>query len=206
MSVAEIDTTIIKILIPTTLLFTLLYQLWQIQHLTDTNNILFIDYFQIRSLEISFAFIIIYTMVLFLALTILFSYNQIYLNKKTCNPLMLYLGSKRACNQSKFENFENNTSEPGKSVETFTDKMDFLGNIVKYPFIEMHTAYLAIIHFIYNTSIAIQLQMNQFIQSWISGQDKIMEKIYITLITPFIIKTTNPIYKSIRHILSYKYV
>ena len=141
-------------------------------------------------------------MVLFVALTILFSYNQIYLNKKTCNPLMLYLGSKRACIRTNFENFKNNDID---SVESFTDKIDFIGNIVKNPFIEMRSVYLAIMHFVYNTYISIQLQMNQFIQSWISDQDKIIEKIYI-LITPFLIKATNPIYKSIRHILSYKYV
>lgn len=203
MDIVEIDTTILKVLIPAILLFTLLYQIWQIQKLKFAENILFIDYFQIRSLEISFAFIIIYTMVVFLALTILFSYNQLYINKKTCNPLMLYLGSKRACIRQDFENFENNNTN---SVESFTDKLDFLGNIGKSPFVKMHSAYLAIIRFIYNMITTIQTRVDQFLQFWIYEQDKIIEKVYITLITPFFIKVTNPIYKSIRHILSYKYV
>jgi len=141
-------------------------------------------------------------MAVFLVVSILFSYNQLYIKNNTCNPIMAYLGSTQACIRSNYENFENINS----SNETMTDKFIFIGNIIKLPFIQIYSWYLAIIAFILKSMNVSYLQIMQFIETWSMNQDAILYKIKCILIDPILIKLSDPINKSIRHILSYKYV
>ena len=73
----------------------------------------------------------------FLALTIIFAYNRIYIKTKQCNPLMLYLGSSQPCNYTNFESFENIQNID----ETFIEKFTFLWEIAKKPFIQLYSNY-----------------------------------------------------------------
>jgi hypothetical protein len=202
MSIASIDSTLLKILFPTILLLILILIIINSKSISSNGNIIFIDYFNIRTLDISFALIILYIMAVFLVVSILFSYNQLYIKNNTCSPIMEYLGSKKACIRTKYENFENINS----SNETMMDKFTFIGNMIKIPFIQIYSWHLAIIAFILKSLTASYLQIMQFIETWSMNQDAILYKIKCILIDPILIKLSDPINKSIRHILSYKYV
>lgn len=202
MSIASIDSNLLKILFPTILLLILILIIVNSKSISNNGNIIFIDYFNIRTLDISFALIILYIMAVFLVVSILFSYNQLYIKNNTCNPIMAYLGSKQACIRSNYENFENINS----SNETMMDKFTFIGNMIKLPFIQIYSWYLAIIAFILKSTTASYLQIMQFIETWSMNQDAVLYKIKCILIDPILIKLGDPINKSIRHILSYKYV
>ena len=69
--------------------------IWVFQ--TKQTNSIVIDYFKIRKLEVTMAFVVLYIMFAFLSVTIIFTYAALYESQKVCHPLMYYLGNKRGC-------------------------------------------------------------------------------------------------------------
>ena len=134
-------------------------------------------------------------MLAFLALTIIFSYNQLYINNQTCNPLMLYLGSERACKRTNFENFEN---ESGLENETILEKFAFLFEIVKSPFLNLYSITLAILKSMYKIIIYIHLQFVVYMTYFFIKQDETCDKIKSVFIEPLLIRVTDPLFKIIQ--------
>jgi len=191
MNYTIIDSTILKLCIPI-LLLVVLYLIIRNINKTYTSGTLFIDYFKIRKLDIIFSFIFIYIMSVFLALTIIFSYNQLYINDKTCNPLMLYLGSERACLRTNFENFENFENE------TILEKIAFLFEFIKYPFLKLYSMTLAIIIYIYQIILSIYSIVVFYANSFFVKQDEMCDKIKTVFIEPLLIRITDPVIKVIQ--------
>ena len=191
--IEQIDSTIIKILIPVSLLVALYFVLNSINN-TGVKGVLFIDYFETRKLDVVFSFIFMYIMIVFVALTIIFAYNQHYINDGKCDPLMFYLGSKRACRRTQYDNFENQD-------ETILDKLGFLGEIVKTPFFLTYSVYLAILSTIRNFIEYTILNWNASIDYYIKTQTIVYNKINNILIDPILIKITDPLFKVFQYIL-----
>lgn len=188
----NLDTTSINILIPFTLL-SILYFVIKSIITTKTKGTILIDYFRICKLDVIFALIFGYIMFAFLALTIIFAYNRIYIKTKQCNPLMLYLGSSRSCNYTNFESFENIQTVD----ETFIEKFDFLWKIAKKQFLQLYSNYLAVLQFISNSIRFIILTINSLAIQYFINQDEILNKIWSIMIRPFYIQFTEQLYKII---------
>ena len=69
----------LKLLIPYTLIF-ILYLVIRNINKTHSNGILFIDYFSIRQLDVIFALIFGFIMIVFLVFSIIFAYKQYFDN------------------------------------------------------------------------------------------------------------------------------
>lgn len=193
MDFVSIDSSLIQLLIPIILLY-ILYLIIQSIKSTHISGILLIDYFKIRQLDIIFAFIFIYIMFVFLSVTIIFAYNQLYIKQKKCDPLMLYLGSKRACSRTDFENFENKD-------EPLTEKITFLGNIlsdiIKTPFTKLYSIYLAILLTCIDSFRYIWLTINRGVSEYFIKQDEIYNKVRTIFIEPLLLKVTDPLFKTV---------
>ena len=186
------ELTAIKILLPYSLL-TILYLVIQNINNTHTSGILFIDYFSIRQWDVILAFILGYIMLMFLIFTIIFAYNAIYDHTKTCHPLMFYLGNKKTCIRTNFDGFENKD-------ELFIDKIRFLWEIIKMPFIQIYLGYLAIIHFIIKTVTYIKTKSNTALMYYFTKQNETADKVKTIFVEPLMIQFTDPLFKILQRV------
>lgn len=189
----QIDSTIFKLFIPVTLLFTLFLIIRSIQN-TKTNGIIFMDYFKLKKLEVILAMILMYMMLFFLAMTIIFTYSKINrkkaYTKNNCDPLVLYLGDVQNCNMvPQLESFGNNFHESRTFMEKITD-------VIRYP----QKIYLAIVEPIQKTYETISLKYNKYMDFYLDKHNYINQKITNGIIDPMLVKIANPIQK-MTHIL-----
>ena len=184
------DLTFITFGLPIILVIVLYLIIRQIQN-THSSGKMLIDYFKIRQLDVIFAFIFIYIMFVFLAMTIIFAYNQLYIKEEKCDPLMFYLGSTRACKRTRFENFEN-------ADESIMDKFQYLGSMVSWPFIKLYLFHLAIIQYSIDSFAFSITKMSTLVNVFFIKQTEICDKVRIVFVEPLLIRFTDPLFKLIQ--------
>ena len=190
------ETSMISLLIPYMLLVILYLVIDNISKI-EPSGILFIDYFSIRQLDVTFACIFGFIMILFLLFTIIFAYNDVYAHANICHPLMIYFGERNSqtCMRmpADFENFENRNQ-----AETFIDKFQFLSEIVKRPFIQIYLGYLAIMRFLINTIVYIKTSVDSGLTQFFTKQTEIADKLRTIFVEPLMIQVTDPLFKIIQ--------
>ena len=180
----------LKLLIPYTLIF-ILYLVIRNINKTHSNGILFIDYFSIRQLDVIFALIFGFIMIVFLVFSIIFAYKQYFDNTGSCHPLLVYLGNTKSCMRNINENFDNQN-------ESFIDKLVFLSKIVKTPFDQIYLGYLAIISILINTITYIKTSFNSVLTLFFKKQTEMSDKVRTIFVEPLMIKITDPLFKIIQ--------
>jgi len=161
-------------------------------------DIIFIDYFTMRRLDIILAIIFIYIMMVYTVLTIIFSQNSIYSytrsNTFQCDPLLYYLGSRKGCMRAP----AHQEGMKNEKDDTFLEKMIHIYSVLTFPIFKIYQFCVQIIVIIKEFRDNLERSMKSCIIFYLDKQHELFTKWHEIFIQPITLRINDTLYKEIQ--------